>query len=176
MVDPALSAQAKDILKHAVAIRTVQGAGQVPVLAAYFAGLLKAGGFADADVKIEPVGETAVLVARYRGRTDKPAIVLSGHMDVVEALAKDWVRDPFTPVEENGYLFGRGTSDMKFDDVMMIVTLLRLKKEGFVPSRDIVLALSGDEETAMVSTQVLAKELKGAEMVLNAAPPASRRA
>ena len=166
--DPALTAQAKDVLKRAIAFRTVQGQGQVPALAEYFAGVLKAGGFTDQDIKIERVGETAVLVARYRGRSNKPAIVLSGHMDVVEAFPKDWVRDPFTATEENGYIYGRGSSDMKGDDAMMIVTLVGLKKAGFVPSRDIVLALSGDEETEMASTQVLAKELTGSELVLNA--------
>jgi carboxypeptidase PM20D1 len=88
-------------------------------------------------------------------------------MDVVEAKAADWERDPFTPVVENGLLYGRGASDMKLDDALAVAALIELKREGFQPRRDLVLALSGDEETAMKTTQLLAKELSNAEMVLN---------
>jgi acetylornithine deacetylase/succinyl-diaminopimelate desuccinylase-like protein len=89
-------------------------------------------------------------------------------MDVVEAKAADWVRDPFTAVVENGYVYGRGASDMKLDVTMLVSTLVRLKAEGFKPSRDIILALSGDEETDMLTSQALAKQLAGAEFALNA--------
>src|SRR5678815_2524125 len=76
-------------LKHAISIPTVEGQHQVPVLAAYLAGKLKAAGFADSDVEIIPVGETAALVARYRGTGEGKPILLSGHMDVVAAKRQD---------------------------------------------------------------------------------------
>jgi carboxypeptidase PM20D1 len=156
------------MLKHAISIRTVEGEHQVPVLAAYLAGKLKAAGFAASDVEIIPVGETAALVARYRGTGAGKPILLSGHMDVVAAQRKDWTRDPFTLVEENGYLYGRGSADMKTGVVVLVETLIRLKREGFKPSHDLILLLSGDEETAMASTRELAQRYHDAEFLLNA--------
>ena len=157
-----------DMLKHAIGIHTVEGEHQVPVLAAYLADKLKAGGFAASDVEIIPVGETAALVARYRGTGEGKPILLSGHMDVVAAKREDWTRDPFTLVEENGYLYGRGTADMKTGVVVLVETLIRLKREGFKPRHDLILLLSGDEETAMASTRELAKRYHDAEFLLNA--------
>jgi len=159
-------------LKHAIGIHTVEGQHQVPVLAAYLADKLKAGGFTASDVEIIPVGETAELVARYRGTgqgkgQNKP-ILLSGHMDVVAANRKDWTRDPFTLINENGYLYGRGSADMKTAVVVLVETLIRLKHEGFKPSHDLILLLSGDEETAMASTRELARRYHDAEFLLNA--------
>lgn len=166
-VDAKQSAMALEMYKTSISYRTVQGQGQIPAYAAYLKKALVAGGFADADVTIEKIGETATLTARYRGNGSKKPMLLSGHMDVVEAKAADWVRDPFTAVVENGYVYGRGASDMKFDVVMMVSTLIKLKQEGFKPSRDIVLALSGDEETDMFTSQRLAKQLAGAEFAIN---------
>lgn len=160
--------ESRAMQQHAISLHTVAGQGQVPVLAAYLADKLKAGGFAADDVEIIPVGETAALVARYRGTGQGKPIVLNGHMDVVTAERKDWQRDPFTLVEENGYFYGRGTADMKAGVVELVQTLIRLKREGFKPSRDLILALSGDEETAMASTRELAKRFRGAEYMLNA--------
>src|SRR3546814_18803010 len=75
----------------------------------YYAGVLKAAGYADADIEITPMGETATFAATLHGTTKQKPIILLGHMDVVEADPKDWTRDPFVPVEENGYIFGRGS-------------------------------------------------------------------
>ena len=137
-------------------------------MAALFKSALVAGGFDAADVAIMPVDDTAFLIARWKGRDPKlKPLVISGHMDVVEAKASDWERDPFTPVVENGLLYGRGSSDMKLDDALAVATLIELKREGYQPRRTLVLALSGDEETAMKTTQMLARELSNAEMVLN---------
>ncbi len=160
--------QTMQMLRHAIGVPTVQGQGQVPKFAAYLADQLKAAGFAAEDVQIIPVGETAALVARYRGTGKGKPIYLSGHMDVVAANRKDWTRDPFTLVEENGYLYGRGVADMKTGVVVLVQTLIRLKQEGFKPKRDIVLLLSGDEETDMASTRELAKRYHDAEFLLNA--------
>ncbi|HZX71752.1 MAG TPA: M20/M25/M40 family metallo-hydrolase [Rhodanobacter sp.] len=156
------------MLKHAISIHTVEGQHQVPVLAAYLADKLKAGGFAASDVEIIPVGETAALVARYRGTGEGKPILLSGHMDVVAAKRKDWTRDPFTLIEENGYLYGRGSADMKTAVVVLVETLIRLKHEGFKPRHDLILLLSGDEETDMATTRELAKRYHDAEFLLNA--------
>jgi acetylornithine deacetylase/succinyl-diaminopimelate desuccinylase-like protein len=162
-------AQALDLAKQAIALRSVRGPGnQAPQVAALFKSALLAGGFNDADVTVTPVDDTAFLLARWKGRDSKlKPLVISGHMDVVEAKPSDWERDPFTPVVENGLLYGRGASDMKLDDALAVAALVELRREGYQPQRDIVLALSGDEETTMKTTQALARELANAEMVLN---------
>lgn len=159
---------AKDILMRSVAFRTMEGAGQVPKLAAYYASVLKAAGFADADISITPIGETATFAATIKGSNAKlKPLLMIGHMDVVAADRADWTRDPFVPVEENGYIFGRGAEDNKYDVAMMVATIAQLKKEGWKPRRTVTLLLSGDEETAMVTTKALAAQYKDAELVLN---------
>lgn len=167
-VPQAVSAQALEILTRSVAFKTVIGEGQVPAYAEYLAGVLRDGGFAAEDITITTYGETATLVARYRG-TDPSAkpILVGGHMDVVSAFREDWERDPFTAVIEDGFVFGRGASDNKFGITSMVTTLLWLKQEGFKPRRDIILALTGDEETTQSTTAVLAQQFKHAEMYLN---------
>lgn len=163
-----VSARALEILTRSVSFKTVIGEGQVPAYAAYLAGVLREGGFAADDIAITPHGETATLVARYRGKDPaaKP-ILIGGHMDVVSAFREDWERDPFTAVVEEGFVFGRGSSDNKFGVATMVTTLLWLKQEGFRPRRDIILALTGDEETSQSTTAVLAQEFRHAEMYLN---------
>ena len=162
-------AQALELAKQAIALRSVRGPGnQVPQVAALFKSALVASGFNDADVTITPVDDTAFLIAHWQGQDPKlKPLVISGHMDVVEAKPLDWERDPFTPVIENGLLYGRGASDMKLDDALAVAALIELKREAYKPRRGIVLAFSGDEETTMKTTQALAKELSNAEMVLN---------
>jgi carboxypeptidase PM20D1 len=149
--------KALELLRTSVAMRTSVGLNKVPALAKWLADEFKQGGFAAEDIHLIPVDDTAALVVRYRGdgRSGKKPILLSAHMDVVDARPEDWQRDPFTLIEENGYYFGRGTADDKFSVAVLTATLLRLKAEGYVPSRDIILALSGDEETLMKSTQAL---------------------
>jgi carboxypeptidase PM20D1 len=161
--------QALELAKQAIALRSVRGPGnQAPQVAALFKAALVAGGFSDADVTITPVDDTAFLIARWRGLDSKlKPLVISGHMDVVEAKPSDWERDPFTPVIENGLLYGRGASDMKLDDALAVVALVELRRQGYKPRRDIVLAFSGDEETTMKTTEMLATELSNAALVLN---------
>ena len=167
-VDPALHDQALDILKRGIAFRTVAGGGQTPAYAAYLKSVLVASGYKDSDILIEPMNGTAFLIARYPGADSKAkAVVINGHMDVVEAKPEDWTRDPFTPVVENGYIYGRGATDNKFDVSMVVATLAKLRRDGWKPRRDVILALSGDEETLMSTTAVLAQRLKNAELVLN---------
>ena len=106
--------QALDLAKQAIALRSVRGPGnQAPQVAALFKSALVSGGFDAADVTITPVDDTAFLIARWKGTDAKlKPLVISGHMDVVEAKPSDWERDPFTPVVENGLLYGRGASEI----------------------------------------------------------------
>jgi acetylornithine deacetylase/succinyl-diaminopimelate desuccinylase-like protein len=168
MSSQAMDAEARDIFQTVIAFQTVAGRGQVPVMAQYLAGRFEAGGFPAEDIEIIPHGETASMIVRYRGsdRAAKPIVFLA-HMDVVEANPADWQRDPFTLVEKDGYFYGRGTADVKQEVALLTTTFLRLKAEGFVPSRDLVIALSGDEETAMETAGDLARRLVGAEFALN---------
>jgi acetylornithine deacetylase/succinyl-diaminopimelate desuccinylase-like protein len=157
-VPPEISAQALEILTRSIGFRTAAGEGQVPAYAEYLAGVLQAGGFPADDIVITQHGETATLVARFRGKdaSAKP-IVITSHMDVVTARREDWERDPFVAVVEDGFIFGRGASDNKFGIATQVATLLWLKQEGFRPGRDIVLALTGDEESSQDTTAVLAQ-------------------
>ena len=163
-----ISASSLEMLKRSVGFKTVAGEGQVPAYAEYLAGELKAHGFADEDVKVTPMGETATLTAVYRGSDPKlKPLLVASHMDVVVAKREDWERDPFTAVVENGFLFGRGSADNKFGLVTSVNAVFWLKKEGYKPKRDIVIVLSGDEETSQTTTAKLAEQLKGAELLLN---------
>jgi acetylornithine deacetylase/succinyl-diaminopimelate desuccinylase-like protein len=166
---PEAEAQALEIAKKSIALRSVAGPGnQTPQVAELYKSALIAGGFAAADITITPVDDTAYFIARWPG-TDpalKP-LVLSGHMDVVEAKRADWQRDPFTAVVENGYLFGRGASDMKADGAIALASLIELKRQGYTPRRTIIIEFSGDEETSMKTSAIIADKLSGAELVLN---------
>lgn len=158
---------ALEILTRSVNFRSVEGDKALGAYAVYLTDILIKGGFKKSDVKADLSGPAPTLVATYQGRTEAPPLILSGHMDVVEADPADWTRDPFTAVVEDGYVFGRGSYDNKFDNSMIVATLLRLKAERFTPERDIVLVFSGDEETTMATTEALAKRFKGAHLVLN---------
>ena len=161
--------QALDLAEKAIALRSVAGPGNMtPQVAQLYKSALVGGGFAERDVTITPMGDTAYLIARWPGAdpTLKP-LVISGHMDVVEAKPADWRRDPFTPVVENGYLFGRGATDMKLDGTLAISALIELKREGYVPRREVIIEFSGDEETTMRTSAAIATKLSNAELVLN---------
>lgn len=169
--------QALEIYRTIVGMRTAAGQGQVPAMAEYLAVQFRQGGFPADDVHVLPFtvpsGEqTAGLVVRYRGdnSSGKRPILLLAHMDVVDAKREDWTRDPFTLVEEDGYFFGRGSLDDKFGITSLTTTFLRLKAEGFVPTRDLVIAFTGDEETGMLSARRMVHEhraLTDAEFALN---------
>ncbi|WP_421848268.1 M20/M25/M40 family metallo-hydrolase [Novosphingobium sp.] len=167
---PAAEAQALDLGQRIMAMRSVRGPGnETPKVAAALRDALVAGGFAASDVEVVPVDDTAYLVAKWQGGDPKlKPMILSGHMDVVEARRADWQRDPFTPVIEDGYLYGRGATDMKIDVALMVSSLIELKRQGYKPRRTVILALSGDEETLMKTGQMLAERFAGAELVLNA--------
>jgi carboxypeptidase PM20D1 len=151
--------EALEIYRSIVETPTVKGRGQVPRMAKYLASRFRKAGFARRDVEVVPVGETAGLIVTYRGSGAKAPILFLAHMDVVEANREDWQRDPFTLVEENGYFYGRGTSDNKAGVVQLTEAFLQLKRQGFRPDRDLILAFSGDEETDMASTRAVVARL-----------------
>src|SRR3954469_22957398 len=145
-------AKAHEIYEHAISVPTVQGRGQVPALAQYLADQFRAGGFTDVtlhpyDVHL-PDDHTAALILRWPAAhpSGRKAMLLMGHMDVVEARREDWSRDPFTLGEADGYFYGRGTIDMKHGVTAVTTALLRLRAEGFQPDRDIIVLFTGDEE------------------------------
>ena len=143
-------AAAREVYKQLVEINTVDSVGSVTTAVEAMAARFKAAGFPAADIHIViPPGKPTKgnLVVRYHGRstTLKPVLLLA-HLDVVAALRTDWSRSPFELQEANGFFYGRGTSDDKAMASMFVANLLRYKKEGFVPARDLILALTADEE------------------------------
>ncbi len=140
---------AHDIFKQLVEINTTDSVGSTTVAAEAMAKRLLEAGFPREDiVVIGPNDRKGNMVARYRGRTGSKLrpILIIGHLDVVEAKREDWSTDPFQFVEKDGYYYGRGTQDMKVSDAIAVADFIRMKKEGYVPDRDIILALTADEE------------------------------
>ena len=173
-VSQAQSAEAAlDILSRAIAFRTVNGSDIAPNETPAFANFLKerlvSAGFPASAIEIEPIEDTVAFTATWQGSDPslKPIVILA-HMDVVEADPADWVLDPFTPVIEDGYIFGRGSLDNKADLSIVIATIIKLKQQGWQPKRTLILAFSGDEETGMKTTRHLAQKLRNAELILNA--------
>ena len=139
---------AKDFLRELIEIDTTQSTGSTTVAAETMAAHLIAEGFAPEDVQVlGPSEYRGNLVVRYRGRDigRKPVLLLA-HLDVVDADPADWTLDPFTFTEQDGYYYGRGTTDDKDEAAIHIANLIRLKREGFQPDRDIIVALTADEE------------------------------
>jgi len=145
--DKTANALAHDILKQLIEINTTDSVGNVTTAAEAMAQRFRATGFPAADIVVAgPNDRKKNVVVRLRGTGRHKPVLLIGHLDVVEARREDWTIDPFQLVEKDGFFYGRGTSDMKGDDAIMVTTLLRVKQEGFKPDRDIILALTADEE------------------------------
>ncbi len=143
-------ALAKEIFKELIEINTTDTPlGNVTAGTTAMQKRFLAAGFAPEDVRLlGPDARKQNLVVRIRAAgtpTEKPVLFLC-HMDVVEALKSDWHTDPFKFVEQDGYYYGRGTQDMKESDAALVVTFLRLHREGYKPKRDLILALTADEE------------------------------
>jgi acetylornithine deacetylase/succinyl-diaminopimelate desuccinylase-like protein len=140
---------AHDIFKQLIEINTTDSVGSTTVAAQAMAQRLLDAGFPKTDVAVlGPNDRKGNMVARYRGKPGsklKPVLIIA-HLDVVEAKREDWSTDPFRFVEKDGYFYGRGTQDMKDSDAIAVTDFIRLRKEGFVPDRDIILALTADEE------------------------------
>jgi acetylornithine deacetylase/succinyl-diaminopimelate desuccinylase-like protein len=164
---------ARDIFKQLIEINTTDTpAGNVTTAAEAMAKRFRDGGFPAEDVSvIGPLPNKKNLVVRLHGSGHAKPILFLAHLDVVEALRQDWSMDPFTLNEVDGFFYGRGTSDIKQGDTLLVVNFLRLKKEGWTPSRDLILALTADEEGGQSNgVQWLAKnhrELIDAEYCIN---------
>ena len=138
---------ARDIYKEMVEVKSGFTTGSTTPIAEGVARRLKAAGFPEADIFVGGASPTkANLVVRYRGTGRRRPILLLAHTDVVEAKPEDWSMDPFTLIEKDGYFYGRGTGDDKAQAAMWIANLIRYKREGYKPDRDIIVALTADEE------------------------------
>jgi acetylornithine deacetylase/succinyl-diaminopimelate desuccinylase-like protein len=141
-------------------MRTVEGTDRTIAAAEAMAGRLIDAGFPEQDVQVVgPEPHLGNLVARYRstGEGGGP-ILLMAHIDVVPALREDWSFEPFVFKEEDGYFYGRGTTDNKAGAAHLVANFIRLKEEGFVPNRDLIMVLSADEETTGASVTWLVNE------------------
>jgi acetylornithine deacetylase/succinyl-diaminopimelate desuccinylase-like protein len=139
---------ARDIFKQLIEINTTDTpAGNVTTAAEAMAERFRAAGFPAEDIHVDgPKPNKKNLVVRLHGRGAGKPILFIAHLDVVEALRQDWSMDPFKFNEVDGFFYGRGTSDIKQGDTVLVANFIRLKKEGWVPARDLVLALTADEE------------------------------
>ena len=138
---------ARDIFKQLIEIDTTDSAGDNTRAAEAMAARFRAAGYPAEDVQIlVPMPRKGNLVVRLHGTGKARPLLFIGHLDVVEAKRSDWSFDPFQFRELDGYFYGRGTQDMKADDAILVATFIRLKQEHFSPDRDLILALTSDEE------------------------------
>ena len=173
-LDPATRQLAHDVFKQLIEINTTDSAGSTTVAAEAMRKRLLDAGFAPADVVVlGPNPRKGNMVARFHGRPGsklKPVLIIC-HLDVVEASRADWTTDPFVFTEKGGFFYGRGTQDMKDSDAAMVTSFIRMKREGYVPDRDLILALTaGEESGAWNGVDWLLKnhrDLIDAEFVLN---------
>ena len=163
---------ALELFERVIAYKTSAGQAQVPALLAYLAEKFRAAGFPQADIRILPLGDTASMVVRLRGDGSggKPILLMS-HADVVTANHAEWRTDPFKLTEKDGFFYGRGTVDVKGGLVCEMAALLRMKAAGIVPTRDLIMMVTGDEEDMQATVADIVKNHRGlidADFALNA--------
>lgn len=145
--DSATRQLALDIFRQLIDINTTDSVGSVSAASKAMQQRFLDAGFPAGDIYLGgPNDRKENLVVRYRGTGKQPPILFIGHLDVVEARRADWTTDPFQFLEKDGYYYGRGTQDMKDCDAILVTTFLRLHQENFHPDRDLILALTADEE------------------------------
>jgi len=136
-----------DIYKQLIEINTSFSTGATTPAAEAMAARLRAEGFPDSDIHILGAAPHKMnMVARYHGTGQRKPLLLLAHLDVVEAKPSDWSMDPFKLTEKDGFFYGRGTIDDKAQAAIWVANLIRYKREGFKPDRDLILALTADEE------------------------------
>ena len=141
----------RDLLRELIEINTTHSTGSTGKAAEAMAARLRAAGFAPADVQVlGPRPERANLVVRFHGTGARRPLLLISHLDVVEANREDWTTDPFRFVEKDGYFYGRGTMDIKCGDAILVANLIRWKRENYKPDRDLIVALTANEEAGEV--------------------------
>jgi acetylornithine deacetylase/succinyl-diaminopimelate desuccinylase-like protein len=140
--------EAREVFKQLIETNTTESVGSVTKAAEAMAKRLLDGGFPAKDVIVAGPNERKKnLVVRFRGTGKRPPVLFIGHLDVVEARREDWSMDPFQFIEVNGDFYGRGSRDMKAGDAILIMAFLRLKRENYTPDRDLIVALTADEES-----------------------------
>jgi acetylornithine deacetylase/succinyl-diaminopimelate desuccinylase-like protein len=145
---PDQRAFAHDLLRELIEIDTSDSAGDITQAAEAMATKFRAAGFPEEDVRVlGPAPRKGNLVVRFHGTGACRPILFNAHLDVVEAKREDWSVDPFHFTEKDGWFYGRGTSDDKQGDAALVADFIRLKQEGFQPKRDLILALTADEES-----------------------------
>ncbi|MFN8570575.1 MAG: M20/M25/M40 family metallo-hydrolase [Gemmatimonadaceae bacterium] len=172
---PAERELARSILKELIEINTTQSVGSTRKAAEAMAERVRSAGYDARDISIVgPEGERKSLIVRLRGKSDGPArkaLLLMAHTDVVEAKRDDWSSDPFVFRADSASFYGRGTIDNKSGAAMLVANMMRWKREGFVPDRDVIMLLTTDEETdAIAGIQYVLKnhrDLVDAEFCLN---------
>ena len=169
---PADRQQARDIFQQLIEINTTDSVGSTTVAAEAMQKRFLEAGFPASDVQVlGPNDRKKNLVVRYRGTGARKPILIIAHLDVVEANREDWTTNPFEFIEKDGFYYGRGTQDMKEDDAIFVVNFIRLWKEGYKPDRDIILALTADEEGGKSNGVAWLlknhRELVDAEFVIN---------
>jgi len=170
--DAGYDALAHDIFRQLVEIDTSDSSGNVTTAAEALRQRFLDAGFPASDLELlGPNERKKNLVVRLHGTGKHKPVLLIGHLDVVEARREDWSTDPYKLVEKGGFFYGRGTIDMKDGDAVMATTLIRMRREGFKPARDIIAAFTADEEGGCCNgvSWLLAnhRELIDAEYVLN---------
>lgn len=146
-IDAATRQLSHDIFQQLIEINTTDSVGSVTAAAEAMQKRFLDAGFSAQDIYLGgPNDRKKNVVVRLHGTGKHKPVLLIGHLDVVEARREDWTTDPFQFVEKDGFYYGRGTQDMKGGDAVMVTTIIRMKKEGFQPDRDIILALTADEE------------------------------
>jgi len=143
----AVDQEARAIFQQLIEINTTDSVGNVTKASEAMAKRMLEAGFPQSDVIVAGPNERKKnLVVRYRGTGKRAPILFIGHLDVVEARREDWSMDPFRFIESDGNFYGRGARDMKSGDAILVETFVRLKREAYQPDRDLILALTADEE------------------------------
>jgi acetylornithine deacetylase/succinyl-diaminopimelate desuccinylase-like protein len=138
---------AHDIFQQLIEINTTDSVGSVTAASEAMQQRFLEAGYAKEDMYLGgPNDRKKNLVVRLKGTGEKKPILFIGHLDVVEARREDWTTDPFKFIEKDGFFYGRGTQDMKESDAILVTIFIRFKKEGYKPDRDLILALTADEE------------------------------
>src|SRR5258705_3090178 len=144
---------AREIFKQLIEINTTESAGDTTRAAEAMAARFRKAGLPESDVQVlAPAPKKGNVIVRLRGTGTAKPILFIGHLDVVEASRVDWSFDPFVFREQDGFFYGRGTQDTKANDAIMVATFLRMRQEGFRPVRDLILALTADEELSSEAT------------------------
>jgi len=160
---------AREIFQELIEINTTDSVGNTTVAAEAMAKRLKAGGISAEDIQVlGPEPRKGNLVVRLRGTGARKPILLLAHLDVVEAKREDWSVDPFKLLEQDGYFYGRGTSDDKAMAAIFVANLIRYKQEGYVPDRDLIVALTADEELGDTPANGVAWLLKNHRNLIDA--------